>query len=150
MTYNNWLAKAHRSRESAQLLNDAGDLVGAVNRAYYGMFYAAHAALAYLGVEAPSAKHGTLVSRFGQHLVEDGPSARSLGRWLNQALELRSVGDYADDPPDPSEADESPRRSIVFGSVYNRTGIVPANAKITIPMLNFASFLSFRVTLHVS
>ena len=104
MTYNNWLAKAHRSRKSAQLLNDAGDLVGAVNRAYYGMFYAAHAALAYLGVKAPSAKHGTLVSRFGQHLVRTGRVPDHFGRWLNQALELRSVGDYADDPPDPSEA----------------------------------------------
>jgi uncharacterized protein (UPF0332 family) len=41
MTPDEYMAKARRSKESAHLLLDAGDLVGAVNRGYYAMFYAA-------------------------------------------------------------------------------------------------------------
>jgi uncharacterized protein (UPF0332 family) len=114
MTPDDPLAKARRSRESAQLLFDAGDLVGAVNRAYYSMFYAAHAALAHHGVKAPSAKHGTLVSRFGAHLVRTGRVPDQFGRWLNRALELRSIGDYGDVPPDQSEANEILTRADAF------------------------------------
>ncbi len=106
MTPHDSLAKALRARESAQLLLEAGDPVGAVNRAYYSMFYAAHAALAHIGVQAPSGKHGTLVSRFGEHLVKAGRVPDHFGRWLNQALELRSTGDYGDDSPDPNETNE--------------------------------------------
>ena len=78
------------------------------------MFYAAHAALAHVGIQAPSAKHGTLVSRFGQHLVKTGRVPDQFGRWLNQALELRSTGDYGDDSPDPSEADQVLARTDAF------------------------------------
>jgi uncharacterized protein (UPF0332 family) len=53
MTPDEWMARARRSKESAHLLLDSGDLVGAVNRAYYAMFYAAHAGLAHAGTEVP-------------------------------------------------------------------------------------------------
>jgi uncharacterized protein (UPF0332 family) len=49
MTPDEYVAKARRSQESAHLLINAGDLVGAVNRAYYAMFYAAHASLTHAG-----------------------------------------------------------------------------------------------------
>ena len=114
MTPEDALAKALRARASAQLLIEAGDLVGAVNRAYYAMFYAAHAALAHIGIKAPSAKHGTLVSRFGQHLVKTRRVPDDHGRWLNEALELRSTGDYGDDSPEPNEAEEILARADVF------------------------------------
>ena len=45
------LERARRALESADLLLAAADFEGAVNRAYYAMFYAAHAALAQQGVE---------------------------------------------------------------------------------------------------
>ena len=114
MTPDEYMAKARRSQESAHLLLDAEDLVGAVNRAYYAMFYAAHASLTHAGIEVPSAKHGTLISRFGQHLVKSGRVPDHLGRWLNRALELRSTGDYGDVPPDQREAQEAIARAQAF------------------------------------
>ena len=100
------IARARQARESSKLLLEAGDFVGAVNRGYYAMFYAAHAALAHSRIEVPSAKHGTLVSRFGEHLVITGRVPEHFGRWLNQALETRSIGDYGDVPPDYDKASE--------------------------------------------
>ena len=43
--------RARQAVQSARILLSAGDLNGAVNRAYYAMFYAAHAALAHQGIE---------------------------------------------------------------------------------------------------
>jgi uncharacterized protein (UPF0332 family) len=114
MTPDEYMAKARRSQESAHLLLDAEDLVGAVNRAYYAMFYAAHASLTHAGIEVPSAKHGTLISRFGQHLVKSGRVPDHFGRWLNRALELRSTSDYGDVPPDQREAQEAIARAQAF------------------------------------
>lgn len=48
------LGRARRAAQSARILLSAGDLNGAVNRAYYAMFYAAHAALEHQGVEIAS------------------------------------------------------------------------------------------------
>jgi uncharacterized protein (UPF0332 family) len=105
------MARAQQAKESSTLLLNAGDFVGSINRAYYAMFYAAHAGLAHSGIEVPSAKHGTLVSRFGEHLVKTGRVAEHFGRWLNQALELRSIGDYGDVPPKSPASQRDPRQS---------------------------------------
>ena len=88
------LNQASRAAESARALLSIGDRNGAVNRAYYAMFYAAHAALEHRGVEVASSKHGTLVRRFGEHLVKTGLLPRALGTSLNGMLELRQKGDY--------------------------------------------------------
>jgi uncharacterized protein (UPF0332 family) len=47
-------------------------------------------------------------------LVKTGQVPDHFGRWLNQALELRSTGDYGDDSPDPNEADEVLSRTDAF------------------------------------
>lgn len=88
------LLRARQAVQSAKTLLSAGDLNGAVNRAYYAMFYAAHAALAHQGVEVASSKHGIVVGRFGQHLVKTRLLPRSVGASLNQMLELRQRADY--------------------------------------------------------
>jgi uncharacterized protein (UPF0332 family) len=87
------LGRARRAAQSAQILLSAGDLNGAVIRAYYAMFYAAHAALEHQGVEIASSKHGTLVGRFGEHLVKTGLLPRTLGASLSAMLELRQRAD---------------------------------------------------------
>ena len=122
-------AKARQARASAQLLFEAGDLVGAVNRAYYAMFYAAHAALAHDGIDAPSAKHGTLVSRFGEHLVRSGRVPDHFGRWLNRALELRSIGDYGDVPPNQSQVNEVLARADAFLETVEKLLAAPPPVK---------------------
>jgi uncharacterized protein (UPF0332 family) len=88
------LSRARQAEESAKTLLSIGDLNGSANRAYYAMFYAAHAALEHIGIEVASAKHGTLVRRFGEHLVKPGLMPRALGTSLNGMLELRQKGDY--------------------------------------------------------
>ena len=88
------LLRSRQAVQSATTLLSIGDLNGAVNRAYYAMFYAAQAALAHRGVEARSSKHGIVVGRFGQHLVKTRLLPRSLGTSLNQMLELRQKADY--------------------------------------------------------
>jgi uncharacterized protein (UPF0332 family)/predicted nucleotidyltransferase len=88
------LNQASRAVESARALLSIGDLNGAVNRAYYAMFYAARAALEHRGIEVASSKHGTLVRRFGEHLVKTGLLPRALGTSLSGILELRQKGDY--------------------------------------------------------
>lgn len=46
--------KAERAITSARLLLDAGDIDGAINRAYYAMFDAAKAALLRAGARPPT------------------------------------------------------------------------------------------------
>lgn len=130
MTPDNLLARARESGSSAQLLLQAGDLVGAVNRAYYSMFYAAQAALVHEGIELRNAKHGTVVSRFGERLVKTGRVPDHFGRWLNQALELRSIVDYGDVPPIQSQVDEIlARADALLDVVTNLLAAPPAKPR---------------------
>jgi uncharacterized protein (UPF0332 family) len=74
----NLLGRARQAAQSARTLLESGDPNGAVNRAYYAMFHAAHAALEHRGIEIASAKHGILVARFGEHLAKTGVPPRPL------------------------------------------------------------------------
>jgi uncharacterized protein (UPF0332 family) len=87
---------------------------GAINRAYYAMFYAARAALQHVGIEVPSSKHGVLVSKSGQHLIKTGRLPHDLGRWLNRMLELRATADYGQGPPARAETEEALARAVLF------------------------------------
>jgi uncharacterized protein (UPF0332 family) len=78
-----------------------------VNRAYYAMFYAARAALEHRGIEITSSKHGTLVRRFGQHLVKPGLLPPELGSSLNEMLELRHEADYGSRVVPPLDAEHA-------------------------------------------
>ena len=63
--------KAVVAARSARALHDLGDFAGAVNRAYYAMFCAARAALRSVDPDLDTAKtHGTVIRRFGWHIVE--------------------------------------------------------------------------------
>jgi uncharacterized protein (UPF0332 family) len=101
------LNRARQAAQSARTLLASGDLNGAVNRAYYAMFYAAHAALEHRGVEIASSKHGTLVRRFGEHLVKTGILPRALGTSLNAMLELRQKADYGSGEVARADAERS-------------------------------------------
>ncbi|MCP5143098.1 MAG: HEPN domain-containing protein [Gammaproteobacteria bacterium] len=92
--------KAARASASARLLLDAGDLDGAVNRAYFAMFDAAKAALIQDAgelAEGLGKTHSGLIAAFGQQLVKAGKLPIALGRQLNPAEELRLVADYRAD-----------------------------------------------------
>jgi uncharacterized protein (UPF0332 family) len=114
------IIRARRAIASARVLLDADDFAGATNRAYYAMFYAARAALQHVGIEVASSKHGTLVSRFGQHLVKAGHLPNDLGRWLNRMVELRATADYGEEPPERAETEEAVARATRFVETVER------------------------------
>jgi uncharacterized protein (UPF0332 family)/predicted nucleotidyltransferase len=114
------LQRARQALQSANTLLSTGDLNGAVNRAYYAMFYAAHAALAHRGVEAASSKHGKVVGLFGQHLVKTRLLPRSLGASLNQMLELRQKADYGGTGVSPVDAERGLSQAEAFIAAVER------------------------------
>ena len=103
------LGKGLTAAHSAQLLLDAGDANGAVNRAYYAMFHVARAALAQIGPEVGQAKrHVTVIGRFGRYMVRERGLDPELGRSFSLAFDLRTIADY-----EPVVVDASDARQIV-------------------------------------
>ena len=97
MSPEEYMAKAKRAIASAKILLDDGDIDGACNRAYYGMFDAAHAALLAVGdpVNPANTKtHRGLIGAFGQYLIKPGLLEVDLGRLLNQVEQIRLIADY--------------------------------------------------------
>jgi len=88
--------KALASAVSARTLLAHGDGDGATSRAYYAMFNAARALLWLKHGLAPDEvkKHATVIRRFLQCFVKDGPLREEFGRLLLQAAEARLVADY--------------------------------------------------------
>jgi uncharacterized protein (UPF0332 family)/predicted nucleotidyltransferase len=114
------LLRARQAVQSARTLLFTGDFNGAVNRAYYAMFYAAPAALAHRGVEVTTSKHGTVVGRFGQHLVRTRLVPRSLGTSLNQMLELRQKADYGGTGVATADAERGLSQAEAFVTAVER------------------------------
>jgi uncharacterized protein len=103
------LGKGHTAVHSAQLLLDAGDPNGAVNRAYYAMFHVARATLAQIGPEVGQTKrHATVIGRFGRYMVKERGLDPELGRSFSLAFDLRTIADY-----EPIVVDTSDAREIV-------------------------------------
>jgi uncharacterized protein (UPF0332 family) len=94
------IIKAKRAIASAKLLQDAGDMDGACNRAYYAMFDAAKAALLKSdpNLDLTMCKtHSGLIGMFGLRLVKTGLVPIELGRTFNWAYDIRQVADYTGD-----------------------------------------------------
>ncbi|ADC64615.1 HEPN domain protein [Ferroglobus placidus DSM 10642] len=68
-------------------------LITAVNCAYYAMFHAAQAILAFNGI-GPSRTHRDLREVFGKEIILKGLADRELGRVLSRAFELRQASSY--------------------------------------------------------
>lgn len=99
--------KAMTAARSARILLAAGDRDGAVSPAYYAMFDAAKAALESIDPALVSAKtHGSVIRRFGKHVVRGLGVDASHRRALNTAEDLRIAADYERQPIDLEEARE--------------------------------------------
>jgi uncharacterized protein (UPF0332 family) len=95
-----YLRKAERALLSAKALLDIGDAEGACNRAYYGMFDAARAALICFDhdlLNTMPKTHRGLISAVGQYLVIPKHVSADLGSALNKVERLRLLGDYTGD-----------------------------------------------------
>lgn len=71
---------ARETLDDAGILLKAGRLRSALNRAYYGAFYAARALLALKGLG--SSKHSGVISLVGQHFVKSGILSQTAFRFL--------------------------------------------------------------------
>ena len=88
------LSQARESLREADALFQASLLRGAINRAYYAMFYAT-LALAVLKSQAVS-KHGGLIAFFDREFVRTGFFPKELSKALHLAFERRQSNDYGE------------------------------------------------------
>jgi len=86
------IEQAEESLAEAELLFNSGQgFRGAVNRAYYGMFYAALALLAKTG--KASSKHSGIIALFDENYVKQGIFSKELSKALHRAFEFRQMSD---------------------------------------------------------
>jgi uncharacterized protein (UPF0332 family) len=88
------MQQAGETLREAQILNAEHAGRGAVNRAYYAMFYAVLAALAIKGLG--SSEHSGVISLFDREFVKPGDLPRELSRSLHMAFEHRQQADYGE------------------------------------------------------
>ena len=86
------LLKAQQSLEAAKLLlrNEYPDY--ATSRAYYTMFYIASALLE--GEKLSFSKHSAVIAAFGREFAKPQRISPEFHRYLIEAQELRTAGDY--------------------------------------------------------
>ena len=85
------LGQAREALREARLLQEAAADRGAVNRAYYAMFYAVLALLATRGLG--TSKHSGAIGLFDREFVKSGVFDKSLSRALHLAFDQRQTHD---------------------------------------------------------
>tara|TARA_Y100000031_G_scaffold141367_1_gene169857 strand:- start:897 stop:1271 length:375 start_codon:yes stop_codon:yes gene_type:complete len=87
-----FIDKADKFLETAQQALQTGDCDSCVSRCYYAMFFTAEAVLLTRDLRASS--HKGVISLFGEHFVKTGIFKKEFGKALNDAWDLRLIGDY--------------------------------------------------------
>lgn len=96
--------QAHESIREAEILLRSDAFRGAINRAYYAMFYAVLALLATR--QLGTSKHSGAIALFDREFVKPGLFPRGLSRSLHVAFDLRQTHDYGEiTPPDLETAE---------------------------------------------
>ena len=88
-------ARAERYLETAEMLIEEGDYESSVSRSYYAMFFVARALLKKTGTEPQT--HSGIRNQFGLHFVKEGPLPKRFANMLNDAEEMRTLADYAEE-----------------------------------------------------
>ena len=88
------LQEAVETVREAELLAGQWMLRGAVNRLYYGMFYATLALLATRDLGSP--KHSGVIALLHGEFVKAGTFPVELAKSLDRAFDLRNKSDYRD------------------------------------------------------
>jgi uncharacterized protein (UPF0332 family) len=103
-------AKAQVATRSAKVLLEAGDVDGAVNRAYYAAFSAARAALATRRASLAYSKgHATITRRLERHLIEGRSFDAAFGRpFFGRLGHARWIADY-----DGAATEEATARTLI-------------------------------------
>lgn len=86
------IARSEVTLREAELLLQQGFYHGAAQRAYYGAFHAATAALLSKGLEF--ARHAAVIAHFGKEFVKTGLLDPKYHQTLIEAFDLRQKADY--------------------------------------------------------
>ena len=84
---------AERFLKSSRTLLCDGDVRSAIDRAYYAMFHAAQAVLAWRGIKPPRTHRG-LRKVFGREILLKGLCDKRFGKYLTKGFRMRQVGTY--------------------------------------------------------
>lgn len=88
------LERAKATLESAIVLCNRKDLIGANNRAYYSIFYAIRAVLALEPIDFR--RHKDVIGYFNKNYVKSEIFPRKMGTKIVQAQTIREDSDYDD------------------------------------------------------
>ena len=88
------LQQANESLEEADTLFQSELSRGAINRAYYAMFYAVLALIALR--QATTSKHSGVIAFFDREYIKTGIFPRELSKSLHLAFQRRQENDYGD------------------------------------------------------
>jgi uncharacterized protein (UPF0332 family) len=88
------LEQADETLREAEILLSEAALRGAINRAYYAMFYSVLALLAMKRIG--TSKHSAIIGAFDREFVKTGVFARELSRSLHLAFDRRQTHDYGE------------------------------------------------------
>jgi uncharacterized protein (UPF0332 family) len=86
------IEQANETIELAKFLIESNKLKVAVNRIYYGMYYAVTALALKNSFE--TSKHGQLIGWFNKEFVATGIVEKRLGKYLRNGFQNRTKGDY--------------------------------------------------------
>lgn len=89
------IARAERYLKTADMLIEDGDYESSVSRSYYAMFFVARALLRQVGSEPQT--HSGIRNQFGLQFVKEGPLSERFAGMLNDAEEMRTLADYAEE-----------------------------------------------------
>lgn len=91
----NAIQRARRYLDTAALVLKDGDFETSVSRAYYAMFYVARAVLKQKGITPKT--HSGIRNQFGLRFVKTGDIPERFAGMLNDAEELRTLAEYAEE-----------------------------------------------------
>lgn len=107
------LTRAKEEYETAVILFDAGHFRAANNRAYYSIFHAMRAVLAFDGYD--SKKHSGIIAVFRKDYIKSGIFDVALSDIIGTASEIRNASDYDDMfIADKSETTEQIQNAKIF------------------------------------
>ncbi len=117
------IEQAHETLREVEILFHQSALRGAVNRAYYAMFYALLVLLATRQLGA--SKHSGAISLFDREFVKAGILSRDLSRSLRMAFDRRQTYDYGEntsiDQPTAQETIEQAKTFVAEVEKYLRS-----------------------------
>lgn len=90
--FDRFIERAKERLEEAKILFEEKHYSGAISRAYYAFFEAAHAALITKGISAKT--HAGVITLFSLHFVKTEQIPAQFIRFFKQAKEARETADY--------------------------------------------------------